>query len=38
MTLVVDLKTTNGRTFGLVTGYCVGMQVCPSWINNDVKL
>jgi RHS repeat-associated protein len=33
--LVVDFRTmSNGNTKGLVTAYCLGMQVCPSWINN----
>ncbi len=36
--MVVDFKSVNGKTFGLVTTYCLGTTVCPSWINNPVKL
>jgi RHS repeat-associated protein len=36
--LVVDFKVNSGRTFGLVTAFCVGVTLCPNWINSDVKL
>lgn len=32
--VVVDFRSVSGGTFGLVTGYCVGMTVCPTWVNN----
>jgi hypothetical protein len=32
--MVVNFRSTGGRTFGLVTMYCEGRTVCPSWINN----
>ncbi len=28
--MIVDFKSVNGKTFGLVTTYCMGTVVCPS--------
>lgn len=37
--MTVDFRTSNGRTFGLVTMYCVGRpDLCPSWINTRIKV
>ena len=36
--LVVNFRQVSGKTFGLVTAYCLGSVVCPSWINSDIKV
>jgi len=37
--MVVDFKSQNGKTFGLVTMYCEipGTTLCPNWINTNRK-
>ncbi len=38
MNLIADFKLNDGKTFGVVTAYCKGRTLCPSWINNPLKL
>ncbi len=38
VTMSVDFKSVNGRTFGFITSYCVGMRLCPGWVNSKVRL
>jgi RHS repeat-associated protein len=34
---VVDFKSVNGRTFGLITMHCQGSIRCPSWVNTRIR-
>ena len=36
--MVVEFKSMNGKTFGLVTAHCIGSTLCPKWINYDLKI
>ena len=36
--MVVEFKSVNGKTFGLVTTHCKGSTLCPKWINYDLKI
>lgn len=33
---VVDFRNYDGDPYGVVTSYCDGMTVCPTWVNSVV--
>jgi len=36
--VVIDFRTKDGKTFGLVTMYCMGRVRCEDWVNNKIRM